>query len=199
MKMKLSLLLACIYLPAFSANALSDFVSDMQKTYSMFTSEDVVEYKSRGLNQPVWFRFSDNAEETILNGGKERLRLQINGTAVPENVNVSSDEAMKPSGIVLEVQDGTLYCDEMATTGCQVNIRVGNEYPIVTYAKAEGNTSGKILFIDENTSKRIVRDIQKTANSKSVDKKIYVEVPFFVVGNKEFKFGLLKTPLRVSE
>ncbi|HGW6529569.1 TPA: hypothetical protein ACNHSC_005003, partial [Escherichia coli] len=66
--MKLSLLLACIYLPAFPANALSDFVSDMQKTYSMFTSEDVVEYKSRGLNQPVWFRFSDNAEETILNG-----------------------------------------------------------------------------------------------------------------------------------
>ncbi len=195
MKMKLSLLLACIYLPAFSANALSDFVYDMQKTYSMFTSEDVVEYKSRGLNQPVWFRFSDNAEETILNGGKERLRLQINGTAVPENVNV----AMKPSGIVLEVQDGTLYCDEMATTGCQVNIRVGNEEPIVTYAKAEGNTSGKVLFIDENISKRIVRDIQKTANSKSVDKKIYVEVPFFVVGNKEFKFGLLKTPLRVSE
>ncbi|MGS0150660.1 hypothetical protein ACUTGT_18740 [Escherichia coli] len=193
--MKLSLLLACIYLPAFSANALSDFVYDMQKTYSMFTSEDVVEYKSRGLNQPVWFRFSDNAEETILNGGKERLRLQINGTAVPENVNV----AMKPSGIVLEVQDGTLYCDEMATTGCQVNIRVGNEEPIVTYAKAEGNTSGKVLFIDENISKRIVRDIQKTANSKSVDKKIYVEVPFFVVGNKEFKFGLLKTPLRVSE
>ncbi|EMS7649910.1 hypothetical protein WK224_004778, partial [Escherichia coli] len=183
----------------FPANALSDFVSDMQKTYSMFTSEDVVEYKSRGLNQPVWFRFSDNAEETILNGGKERLRLQINGTAVPENVNVSSDEAMKPSGIVLEVQDGTLYCDEMATTGCQVNIRVGNEEPIVTYAKAEGNTSGKVLFIDENISKRIVRDIQKTANSKSVDKKIYVEVPFFVVGNKEFKFGLLKTPLRVSE
>lgn len=45
---------------------------------------------------------------------------------------------MKPSGIVLEVQDGTLYCDEMATTGCQVNIRVGNEEPIVTYAKAEG-------------------------------------------------------------
>lgn len=199
MKMKLSLLLACICLPAFSANALSDFVSDMQKTYSMFTSEDVVEYKSRSLNQPVWFRFSDNAEETILNGGKERLRLQINGTAVPENVNVSSDEAMKPSGIVLEVQDGTLYCDEMATTGCQVNIRVGNEEPIVTYAKAEGNTSGKVLFIDENISKRIVRDIQKTANSKSVDKKIYVEVPFFVVGNKEFKFGLLKTPLRVSE
>ncbi|HAX4657067.1 TPA: hypothetical protein JZF32_004932, partial [Escherichia coli] len=178
MKMKRSLLLACIYLSSFSANALSDIVSDMQKTYSMYTSEDVLKYESRGLIQPVWFRFSDNAEETILNAGKERLRLQINGTAVPENVNVSSDEAMKPSGIVLEVQDGTLYCDEMATTGCQVNIRVGNEEPIVTYAKAEGNTSGKVLFIDENASKRIVRDIQKTANSKSVDKKIYVEVPF---------------------
>ena len=77
--MKLSLLLACIYLPAFSANALSDFVSDMQKTYSMYTSEDVLKYESRGLIQPVWFRFSDNAEETILNAGKERLRLQING------------------------------------------------------------------------------------------------------------------------
>ncbi len=118
----------------------------------MYTSEDVLKYKSRGLIQPVWYRFSDNAEETILHAGTERLRLQINGTAVPENANVSSNEAMKPSGIVLEIQDGTLYCDEMATTGCQVNIRVGNEEPIVTYAKTEGNTSGKVLFIDENTT-----------------------------------------------
>ena len=146
--MKRSLLLACIYLSSFSANALSDIVSDMQKTYSMYTSEDVLKYESRGLIQPVWFRFSDNAEETILNAGKERLRLQINGTAVPENVNVSSDEAMKPSGIVLEVQDGTLYCDEMATTGCQVNIRVGNEEPIVTYANDKEGNLNIDFFID---------------------------------------------------
>lgn len=198
MKMKRSLIIACICISSFSVNAVSDIVSDMQKTYSMFTSQDIVRYEARGLVQPVWYRFSDNAEETILNAGKERLRLQINGTAVPENVKVSSDEAMNPSGIILEIQDGTLYCDEIATTGCQVNVRVGNEDPIVTYAKIEGNTSGKVFFIDENTTKRIVRDIKKTADSKSVDQKIYVEVPLLVVGQKQFKFGLVKTPLKVS-
>ena len=57
--------------------------------------------------------------------------------------------------------------------------------------RLKGNTSGKVLFIDENTSKRIVRDIQKKQRTlnPSIKKSIF-EVPFFVIGKKEFKFGL---------
>ncbi|EEH2176842.1 hypothetical protein GWX71_23515, partial [Salmonella enterica subsp. enterica serovar Anatum] len=91
--------LVVIYIISFSAYALSDMLSDMQKTYSMFTSKDDVKYEARGLVQPVWYRFSENAQETITSGTSERLKLQINGTAVPLGMNTNSAEALEPSGM----------------------------------------------------------------------------------------------------
>ena len=88
---------------SFSANALSDQMMDMQKTYSMFTSQDNVEYDAAGLVQKVWYRFSDNAEVTTATGSSERLRLQINGTPVKVDKTNMSQEALMPSGMIIEV------------------------------------------------------------------------------------------------
>ncbi|EGS3137546.1 hypothetical protein K1U96_004849 [Salmonella enterica subsp. enterica serovar Eko] len=183
---------------SFSAYALSDMLSDMQKTYSMFTSKDDVKYEARGLVQPVWYRFSENAQETITSGTSERLKLQINGTAVPLGMNTNSAEALEPSGMLLAVQEGTFYCDKMATAGCSVQIKVGDEKPIVAYAKIDGNVSGKFMTIDSDVTRQIINDINKTAKSDTNNKHIYIEVPFFVTGNKEFKFGLIETPIKVK-
>ncbi|HBQ3190691.1 TPA: hypothetical protein ACMEKO_005426 [Klebsiella quasipneumoniae subsp. quasipneumoniae] len=183
---------------SFSANALSDQMMDMQKTYSMFTSQDNVEYDAAGLVQQVWYRFSDNAEVTTATGSSERLRLQINGTPVKADESNMSQEALIPSGMIIEVLEGTLYCNEMATSGCQVNIKVGSENSITTRAKVGANTNGKVLIIDSETTKRVIQNIQKVSKSNINNKHIYLEAPLFVVGNKEFRFGLIETPLRAN-
>ena len=55
-------ILVTTYILSFSANAVSDMVADMQKTYSKFTTLDNVKYEARGTVQPVWFRYSDNTD-----------------------------------------------------------------------------------------------------------------------------------------
>lgn len=46
-------ILVTTYILSFSANAVSDMVADMQKTYSKFTTLDNVKYEARGTVQPV--------------------------------------------------------------------------------------------------------------------------------------------------
>ncbi|EIV3491938.1 hypothetical protein L7809_004882 [Salmonella enterica subsp. enterica serovar Eko] len=54
------------------------------------------------------------------------------------------------------------------------------------------------MTIDSDVTRQIINDINKTAKSDTNNKHIYIEVPFFVTGNKEFKFGLIETPIKVK-
>lgn len=174
-------------------------VADMQKTYSKFTATEYVKYEARGMVQPVWFRYSDNAEETLVPGESEHMRLQIMGTAVKEGTSANSDKALVPTNSLLEVIDGTLYCDEIATTGCQIHIRVGKGEPFTTYGKIGNNSTGKILVLDNAATIKLINDIKETAKSDVDNKIIYIEAPFLVTGNKQFKFGLIETPLKADQ
>lgn len=186
------------YFLSFSSHAVSDMVADMQKTYSKFTTQDNVKYEARGTVQPVWFRYSDNAEETLIPGESEHMRLQIMGTAVKEGTNTNSGKALVPTYSLLNVMDGTMYCDDIAKTGCPIHIRVGSSESFTTYGKIDNDVTGKTLFLDNTATIRLLKDIKETAKSNTDNKYIYIETPFLVVGNKQFKFGLLDTPLQVD-
>ncbi len=58
-------ILVTTYILSFSANAVSDMVADMQKTYSKFTTLDNVKYEARGTVQPVWFTYRKLKNQTI--------------------------------------------------------------------------------------------------------------------------------------
>ncbi|MCV5309297.1 hypothetical protein OFP52_07165 [Escherichia coli] len=191
-------ILVTTYILSFSANAVSDMVADMQKTYSKFTTLDNVKYEARGTVQPVWFRYSDNAEETPISGESEHMRLQIMGTAVKEGTSANSGKALVPSYGLLNVIDGTMYCDEIAKSGCPIHIRVGSNESFTTYGKIGNDATGKVLVLDNAATIRLLKDIKKTAKSDIDNKTIYIEAPFLVAGSKQFKFGLLDTPLKVD-
>ncbi|MFJ7174535.1 hypothetical protein [Citrobacter freundii] len=185
------------YFLSFSSHAVSDMVADMQSTYSKFTTPDDVKHEARGMVQPVWFRYSDNAEETLIKGESERMLLQIMGTAVKEGTNTRSDKALVPTSSLLKVIDGTMFCDEIATTGCPIYIRVGTNEPFTTYGKTDNNLTGRVLVIDNEATIKLLKGIKEAAKSNT-DNNIFIEVPFLVAGNKQFKFGLLETPLKTN-
>lgn len=191
-------ILVTTYILSFSANAVSDMVADMQKTYSKFTTLDNVKYEARGTVQPVWFRYSDNAEETLISGESEHMRLQIMGTAVKEGTSTNSGKALVPTYGLLNVIDGTMYCDEIAKSGCPIHIRVGSNESFTTYGKIGNDATGKVLVLDNAATIRLLKDIKKTAKSDIDNKTIYIEAPFLVAGSKQFKFRLLDTPLKVD-
>lgn len=170
-------ILVTTYILSFSANAVSDMVADMQKTYSKFTTLDNVKYEARGTVQPVWFRYSDNAEETLISGESEHMRLQIMGTAVKEGTSTNSGKALVPSYGLLNVIDGTMYCDEIAKSGCPIHIRVGNNESFTTYGKIGNDATGKVLVLDNAATIRLLKDIKKTAKSDIDNKTIYIEAP----------------------
>ncbi|HCI6905636.1 TPA: hypothetical protein NPP99_002065 [Klebsiella pneumoniae] len=186
------------YFLSFSSHAVSDMVADMQKTYSQFTTPDEVKYEARGMVQPVWFRYSDNAEETLIPGESEHMLLQIMGTAVKEGSNTQSDKALVPTYSLLKVTDGTMFCDDIATTGCPIHIRVGSSEPFVVFSKIGNNATGKVLILDNAATIKLLKGIKETAKLDTDNKNIYIEVPFLVAGNKQFKFGLLETPLKAD-
>lgn len=158
-------ILVTTYILSFSANAVSDMVADMQKTYSKFTTLDNVKYEARGTVQPVWFRYSDNAEETLISGESEHMRLQIMGTAVKEGTSTNSGKALVPTYGLLNVIDGTMYCDEIAKSGCPIHIRVGSNESFTTYGKIGNDATGKVLVLDNAATIRLLKDIKKTAKS----------------------------------
>ena len=148
--------------------------------------------------QPVWFRYSDNAEETLIPGESEHMLLQIMGTAVKEGSNTQSDKALVPTYSLLKVTDGTMFCDDIATTGCPIHIRVGSSEPFVVFSKIGNNATGKVLILDNAATIKLLKGIKETAKLDTDNKNIYIEVPFLVAGNKQFKFGLLETPLKAD-
>ncbi len=163
-------ILVTTYILSFSANAVSDMVADMQKTYSKFTTLDNVKYEARGTVQPVWFRYSDNAEETLISGESEHMRLQIMGTAVKEGTSTNSGKALVPSYGLLNVIDGTMYCDEIAKSGCPIHIRVGNNESFTTYGKIGNDATGKVLVLDNAATIRLLKDIKRPQNQISTTK-----------------------------
>ncbi|HCQ8444583.1 TPA: hypothetical protein OME29_004145 [Klebsiella oxytoca] len=196
--MKRLAILLISHILSFSVYAVSDMVADMQKTYSKFTTPDNIKYEARGTIQPVWFRYSDNAEETMIPGESEHMRLQIMGTAVKEGTSTTSGKALVPTYSVLNVIDGTMYCDDIAKSGCPIHIRVGSRESFTTYGKIGNDATGKTLILDDIATIRLLKDIKETAKSDANNKYIYIEAPFLVVGNKQFKFGLIETPLQVD-
>lgn len=187
------------FLYASSTFAISDMLRDLQQTYSKFTSYDEVEYTAQGLIQPVWYRYSDDEVVTMATGDKERVRLQINGTPVHEGEKLNSDKALKATNALLSVEDGTLYCDEMASKGCPIHIKVGNSEPFVAYGKPDGEDfTGKVMILDKVATSQLLHDIRDVEQAETKAASIYIDAPFFVVGQKPFKFGLLKTSLKTE-
>ncbi|ECJ9215680.1 hypothetical protein FQO80_19010 [Salmonella enterica] len=190
--------LLTISILSFSAHALSDMLNDMQKTYSTFTSQSNAIYEARGLIQPVWYRFSNNAVETLPHS-TERLRLQINGTAVPGDkiTDSNKEKSQKITNSIIALIDGSIYCEDLALDGCPVYIRIGEEKPFVARAEMpEGDYRGKVYLFDEKTTQRIAEQMYNTRKYESGRKKAYIEIPLFVVGNKTFEFDMLDVPMR---
>ncbi|MCV5597380.1 hypothetical protein OFN66_27130, partial [Escherichia coli] len=111
----------------------------------------------RGTVQPVWFRYSDNAEETLISGESEHMRLQIMGTAVKEGTSINSGKALVPTYGLLNVIDGTMYCDEIAKSGCPIHIRVGSNESFTTYGKIGNDATGKVLVLDNAATIRLLK------------------------------------------
>ncbi|ELL7134421.1 hypothetical protein Q4L06_004854, partial [Escherichia coli] len=76
------------------------------------------------------------------------MRLQIMGTAVKEGTSTNSGKALVPTYGLLNVIDGTMYCDEIAKSGCPIHIRVGSNESFTTYGKIGNDATGKILVLD---------------------------------------------------
>ncbi len=92
-----------------------------------------------------------------------------------------------------------MFCDDIATTGCPIHIRVGSSEPFVVFSKIDNNNAtGKVLILDNAATIKLLKGIKETAKLDTDNKNIYIEVPFLVAGNKQFKFGLLETPLKAD-
>lgn len=99
------------------------------------------------------------------------------GTAVKEGTSTNSGKALVPSYGLLNVIDGTMYCDEIAKSGCPIHIRVGNNESFTTYGKIGNDATGKVLVLDNAATIRLLKDIKKTAKSDIDNKTIYIEAP----------------------